>query len=103
MLDLVRNPKDRFSHDKAYFIFKIIEAIATAIAGTDGVSLLDVDPGVSTNRTVYTFVGSPDSVIEGALNGARVAYQAIDMRLHQGIVKGPFINFSRHVTNSATF
>ena len=47
-------------------------------------SLLDVDPGVSTNRTVYTFVGSPDSVVEGALNGARVAYQAIDMRLHQG-------------------
>lgn len=63
---------------------EIIEAIATAIAGTEGVSLLDVDPGVSTNRTVYTFVGSPDSVVEGALNGARVAYQAIDMRLHQG-------------------
>ncbi|XP_052803655.1 formimidoyltransferase-cyclodeaminase-like [Mya arenaria] len=63
---------------------EIIEAIASAIAATEGVSLLDVDPGASTNRTVYTFVGSPDSVVEGALNGARVAYQAIDMRAHQG-------------------
>lgn len=63
---------------------EVIEAIATAIAATDGVNLLDVDPGVSTNRTVYTFVGSPDAVIEGALSGARVAYQAIDMRMHQG-------------------
>ena len=63
----------------------MIEAIATAIAATEGVSLLDVDPGVSTNRTVYTFVGSPDAVIEGALSGARVAYHAIDMRMHQGM------------------
>ncbi|WAQ93565.1 FTCD-like protein [Mya arenaria] len=66
---------------------EIIEAIASAIAATEGVSLLDVDPGASTNRTVYTFVGSPDSVVEGALNGARVAYQAIDMRAHQECVE----------------
>ncbi|XP_005089955.1 formimidoyltransferase-cyclodeaminase [Aplysia californica] len=63
---------------------EVIEAIASAIAQTSGCSLLDVDPGASTNRTVYTFVGSPDAVIEGAINAARVAYQLIDMRLHQG-------------------
>ncbi|KAK3587974.1 hypothetical protein CHS0354_014491 [Potamilus streckersoni] len=63
---------------------QIIEAIANAIAGTDGCNLLDVDPGASTNRTVYTFVGSPEAVVEGALNAARVAYQVIDMRRHHG-------------------
>ncbi|CAG2120105.1 unnamed protein product, partial [Medioppia subpectinata] len=47
---------------------QIINAIANAIRETEGVSLLDVDPGQSTNRTVYTFVGSPDAVVEGALN-----------------------------------
>lgn len=49
-----------------------------------GVSLLDVDPGPSTNRTVYTFVGDPEAVIEGALAGAKVAYSLIDMRNHSG-------------------
>lgn len=63
----------------------MIEAIASAIGSTDGVNLLDVDPGISTNRTVYTFVGSPQAVIEGALNGARAASQLIDMTKHQGI------------------
>ncbi|XP_033761835.1 formimidoyltransferase-cyclodeaminase-like isoform X2 [Pecten maximus] len=63
---------------------EVIEAIASGIAGTDGCTLLDVDPGASTNRTVYTFVGSPESVVEGALNAARVAYHAIDMRKHTG-------------------
>ena len=62
----------------------MIEAIAGAIAAVEGCNLLDVDPGASTNRTVYTFVGSPDAVIEGALCAARVAYHAIDMRMHQG-------------------
>lgn len=45
---------------------------------------MDVDPGSSTNRTVYSFVGSPDAVVEGALNGARIAYQLIDMTKHKG-------------------
>ncbi|MBC2704901.1 glutamate formimidoyltransferase [Desulfobacula sp.] len=63
---------------------KTIEAIADAIRQTKGCRLLDVDPGKSTNRTVYTFVGSPEAVIEGALNSARVARQKIDMRTHQG-------------------
>ncbi|KAL5007894.1 hypothetical protein ScPMuIL_016700, partial [Solemya velum] len=63
---------------------KVIEAIGNAIASTDGCSLLDVDPGASTNRTVYTFVGSPERIINGALNAAREAFQLLDMRKHQG-------------------
>ena len=61
-----------------------IEAIARAIRETDGCTLLDVDPGASTNRTVYTFVGDPETVIEGALAAARVAKVRIDMRRHKG-------------------
>ncbi len=63
---------------------EIIEAIADAIRKTPGCSLLDVDPGRSTNRTVYTFVGEPNQVVEGALNSARVARKLIDMRKHRG-------------------
>lgn len=62
----------------------VIDAIASAIGSTEGCSLLDVDPGPSTNRTVYTFVGPPEAVIEGALNGARAASQLIDMSRHVG-------------------
>ncbi|MCP4718402.1 MAG: glutamate formimidoyltransferase [Desulfobacteraceae bacterium] len=61
-----------------------IEAIADAIRDTKGCRLLDVDPGRSTNRTVYTFVGDPDAVVEGALNAARVAKDKINMAVHQG-------------------
>jgi glutamate formiminotransferase/formiminotetrahydrofolate cyclodeaminase len=61
-----------------------IDAIADAIRNTAGCTLLDVDPGRSTNRTVYTFVGEPDAVVEGALAGARVAREKIDMRTHKG-------------------
>lgn len=46
--------------------------------------LLDVDPGVSTNRTVVTFVGSPGAVVEGAVRAGGVAAEQIDMRLHSG-------------------
>lgn len=63
---------------------KIIQSIADAISQTPGVSLLDVDPGKSTNRTVYTFVGSPEAVVEAALNSARVARKLIDMTKHKG-------------------
>jgi glutamate formiminotransferase/formiminotetrahydrofolate cyclodeaminase len=45
---------------------------------------LDVDAGRSTNRTVYTFVGDPKSVVEGALAAARIAAERIDMRMHSG-------------------
>ncbi|MEH0021239.1 MAG: glutamate formimidoyltransferase [Desulfobacter sp.] len=61
-----------------------IEAIADAIRETPGCSLLDVDPGRSTNRTVYTFVGDPKAVVEGALASARVAREKIDMQTHTG-------------------
>jgi glutamate formiminotransferase/formiminotetrahydrofolate cyclodeaminase len=63
---------------------EIINAIADAIRNTNGVTLLDVDPGKSTNRTVYTFVGDPQAVVEGALNSARVAYKLIDMQHQTG-------------------
>ncbi len=45
---------------------------------------MDVDPGVSTNRTVYTFVGPPKAVIQGAMAAARIAYQLIDMQVQTG-------------------
>ncbi|XP_059184072.1 formimidoyltransferase-cyclodeaminase [Centropristis striata] len=63
---------------------EVIDAISAAISGTPGCSLLDVDPGASTNRTVYTFVGSPAAVVEGALNAARQAFSLIDMSKHSG-------------------
>ncbi|CAJ1086860.1 formimidoyltransferase-cyclodeaminase-like [Xyrichtys novacula] len=63
---------------------QVIDAISSAISGTSGCSLLDVDPGASTNRTVYTFVGSPDAVVQGALNAARCAFSLIDMSKHSG-------------------
>ncbi len=63
---------------------KIIDTIADAIRNTDGCTLLDVDPGKSTNRTVYTFVGSPEAVVEGAFNSAKVAKELIDMSKQHG-------------------
>lgn len=67
----------------------VIDGIAAAIAGArtpDGkaVNLLDVDPGEAAGRTVYTFTGSPEAVVEAAYQGVRYAAQAIDMRLHHG-------------------
>ena len=63
---------------------KVIEAIADAVSGTEGCLLLDVDSGESTNRTVYTFVGAPSAVVQGALAAARVAFKLIDMTKHKG-------------------
>ncbi|HEV2095539.1 MAG TPA: glutamate formimidoyltransferase [Chthoniobacterales bacterium] len=62
----------------------IIRQITTAIEAVEGVSLLDVDPGVSTNRTVVTFVGGPEAVVEAAFQGIRKAAEVIDMRKHKG-------------------
>ncbi|XP_077555525.1 formimidoyltransferase-cyclodeaminase-like isoform X2 [Haemaphysalis longicornis] len=62
----------------------VIDKITKAIKSTPGVTLLGADPGWSPNRTVYTFVGSPEAVVLGALNGARVAYKYIDMTKHKG-------------------
>lgn len=62
----------------------IIDAISEAIRSVAGVTLLDVDPGKSTNRTVYTFVGDPAAIVEGALAATRTAYKLIDMTKHSG-------------------
>lgn len=61
-----------------------IDAIAEAIRRVDGVQLLDVDPGKSTNRTVYTFAGDPERVMEAAFQAARVGLERIDMSVHKG-------------------
>ena len=63
---------------------EIIEKIAFAIRNTSGCSLLDVDPGKSTNRTVYTLVGEPQDVLNGAINAAKIARQLINMQNHSG-------------------
>jgi glutamate formiminotransferase/formiminotetrahydrofolate cyclodeaminase len=62
----------------------IINACADVLRNVEGVTLLDVDPGKSTNRTVFTFVGDPDSVVEGAFQFAKKAYELIDMSRHSG-------------------
>ena len=63
---------------------RIIDAIAAAIASVEGVKVLNVDPGQATNRTVITFVGEPQAVVEGAFRGAEKAKELIDMRKHHG-------------------
>ena len=62
----------------------IIRQITAAIESAEGVSLLDVDPGASTNRTVVTFVGSPKAAVEAAFRGIQKAAELIDMRKHKG-------------------
>lgn len=65
-------------------IDSIVAAITGASAGGEKVKLLDVDPGEATNRTVVTFVGSPEAVCEAAFQGSRKAQELIDMRRHHG-------------------
>jgi glutamate formiminotransferase/formiminotetrahydrofolate cyclodeaminase len=62
----------------------IIRQITAAIESVDGISLLDVDPGATTNRTVVTFVGSPEAAVEAAFRGIKKAAELIDMRKHKG-------------------
>jgi glutamate formiminotransferase/formiminotetrahydrofolate cyclodeaminase len=62
----------------------VIDRIAAAMAGTEGVTLLDVDRGAATNRTVMTIVGEPAAVRDAAFEGIKTAAQLIDMRRHQG-------------------
>ena len=62
----------------------IINQITDVIRRASGVKLLDVDPGEATNRTVVTFVGDPDSVVETAFQAVKKAGQLIDMRQHHG-------------------
>jgi len=63
---------------------EIIRQIAAAIESVEGVSLLNVDPGASTNRTVVTFAGSPDAAVEAAFRGIQKAAELIDMSKHKG-------------------
>ncbi|MBN2112597.1 MAG: glutamate formimidoyltransferase [Acidimicrobiia bacterium] len=62
----------------------VIRHITEAVESVDEVSLLDVDPGRGTNRTVVTFVGPPDAVVEAAVRAGRAAVEAIDMSRHHG-------------------
>ncbi|WCL81248.1 glutamate formimidoyltransferase [Saprospira sp. CCB-QB6] len=63
---------------------EVIAEITAAIAAVEGVKLLNVDPGKATNRTVVTFVGEPEAVIEGAFQGIKKASELIDMSKHKG-------------------
>ena len=65
-------------------INQIVAAIAATEVNGEKVKVLDVDPGEATNRTVVTFVGSPEVVVEAAFCGVRKAGELIDMRLHHG-------------------
>ena len=62
----------------------VIGQITAAIEASGGVKLLDVDPGEATNRTVVTFVGDPEAVVEAAFAGVKRAAELIDMRRHKG-------------------
>ena len=62
----------------------VIDQIVGAIAAVEGVKVLDVDPGEATNRTVVTFVGAPEAVLEAAFQGVKKAGDVIDMRKHHG-------------------
>ncbi len=62
----------------------VIRQITDSIESVDGVSLLDVDPGASTNRTVVTFVGDPGATVEAAFRAIRKAAELIDMRKQKG-------------------
>ena len=63
---------------------EIIKQVTDEIEAIKGVKLLDVDPGEATNRTVITFVGSPEVVVEAAFRCVKKAAQLIDMRQHHG-------------------
>ncbi len=62
----------------------VIDAITRAISTVEGIRLLDVDPGEATNRTVVTFVGEPENVVEAAFRGIAKASELIDMSRHHG-------------------
>lgn len=62
----------------------IIKQITDQIEAVEGVTLLDVDPGKATNRTVVTFVGTPDEVVEAAFRAIKKASELIDMSKHKG-------------------
>src|SRR5436305_1977947 len=63
---------------------EVIRQITAAIESVESVSMLNVDPGASTNRTVVTFAGTPDAAVEAAFRGIQQAAELIDMRKHTG-------------------
>lgn len=63
---------------------EVIETIAAAIGCVEGARVLHVDPGFDANRTVITFAGNPDAVVEAAFRAVKCASQLIDMRQHTG-------------------
>jgi len=63
---------------------EVIDAITAEISATEGALLLDVDPGATTNRTVVTFVGTPEAVEEAAFRAISKAAELIDMSRHSG-------------------
>ena len=63
---------------------RVIDQIVDAVRSVDGVTVLDVSPGASANRTVVTFVGAPEPVIEAAFRAIKTAAELIDMRQHHG-------------------
>ena len=63
---------------------QIIKQITDEVEKIEGVKLLNVDPGVATNRTVVTFVGTPEQIIEAAFMAIKKAGEIIDMRQHHG-------------------
>jgi len=63
---------------------EIIRQITAAIESVEGISLLNVDPGASTNRTVVTFAGTPEAAVEAAFRGIKKAAELIDMRKQKG-------------------
>lgn len=63
---------------------QVIKQITNAIEAVEGVKLLDVDPGKATNRTVVTFVGEPEPVLEAAFQAMKKAQELIDMQKHKG-------------------
>ena len=62
----------------------VIRQITAAIESVEGVALLNIDPGASTNRTVVTFAGEPEVAVEAAFRGIQKAAELIDMRKHKG-------------------
>ena len=63
---------------------EVIRQITSAIEQAADVRVLNVDPGEATHRTVVTFVGEPEAVVEAAFQGVKRAAELIDMRRHKG-------------------
>jgi len=63
---------------------EVIKRITDQLESVDGVKLLDVDPGKATNRTVVTFVGPPEQVVDAAFLAIKMASEIIDMSRHNG-------------------